>query len=622
MMLLALALAPVLLITAQDAQFVKQTFFADKNIVFSGMTRGADGGILVCTSKESFPDDFSGVAIRRLAINGDVKDKTDLRLDMVHNFALTPDGGFIVLFNYDMFSDAKGVRLDFSNSSEYYMAERDYENMPGVVKVSKYGSLEWVLELKPAQYFSDGDESALFVLPDNRCWIVFNYSAEDTTSEFGAQDDFTRALMIAANGTVLFEKDFIDNDHGVLRAPVLLEDGRLLLFSDTRHAGGGQALMTLDTQGNLVQMAAIPGLEGVFPNDIVAAGNFGFAFTHHENQVNYVTLIDRAGKTAWKLPATGNIHAMTADESALYAVSTEKSLYGVAEGTPVRYTITRYDYSGAVTPVMTLTADGPVDPKKLIRTEYSFVMAGNIKQPGAQGVAVLVTVPETNADIFRNMNAYDYREYAKAVENNDLERIRALAAFGIDPDFKAGSAGDRETEADNPLLVAFKLGKYDLAEELLKSGADPDAVDKVPVRYFIYERAEIYNLPVTPLMYIALTPGFYDAPKYVELLNKYNADFKRITRDGTAFRQAFQMQNTEFMDLYSQYVTFSTDDLNNLFAPAYEFNLPQSLKWILDRGANANSTDFMGDSYLEKGMQSDSKEIKAVLKEWQKTHKH
>lgn len=621
MMLLLPAIALLMAANSQDVQIVKQTFFAANNLVFSGMTKGTDGNICICTSKESFPDDQSGVAIRRMAINGDLKDKIDLKLDMVHNFTQTTDGGYVVLFNYDMFSDAKGVRLDYQNSREYYTSEREYGNMPGVLKVSKYGSLEWVIELKYAEYFSDNDESSILLTPDNNYWIIFNYSAEDTTSEFGAQDDFTRAVLINTSGSKLLEKDFIDTAFGLLRAPVLLEDGRVMLFSDVNYSSGSRRIVFLDRQGNLTQSEEIKGLEGWYSHDVVLAGDHGYVYTGHKEEQNYMALADKTGKVNWTVPTAGIIHAIASDENGILALSTEKYMYSYQEGTPVQYSLTRYFYDGSAGPVTTFTSDEPVEIRKMVTTSYNLVLAGNMEQGGKKGVAAFVTVPAEQADIFRNMNTYDYKEYSKAVENGDRERIMALAGFGIDPDFKPGSQGDRETEADNPLLIAFKLGKYDLAEELLKIGADPDAVDKVPVRYFIYESPQIYNMLVTPLMYIALTPDFYDAPKYVELLSRYKADFNRITRDGNAFRQAFQMQNTDFLDLYSKYVTFTTDDLNDYFRAVYENDLPVSLKWILDHGANPYEMDFTGLTYMDQGMNSESKEIKAALKEYAKTHK-
>jgi hypothetical protein len=602
-------------------QLVKQEFFADNNLVFSGLAQDPDGNIHVCTSKDSYPENQNGVAIRNMMINGDLKDKIDLKLDMIQNIAPTAEGGFLVLFNFDMFDDAKGLRMAYSNSQEYYMSERDYGNMPGVMKISKYGSLDWVVELSYAEYFSDDDESSIIALPDNHFWIIFNYSAEDTTSEFGAQNDFTRIVLVNGNGNKLLEKDFIENEYGLLHAPVLLEDGRVLMFSDFNFSDGSRSLVWLDRQGNMTKGTLIDGLVGMSSHQIAAAGDNGFIYTGREEEKDYMALVDQSGKVIWKNPTQDIIHVLAADEHGILSLSTEKYMYAYEQTGSVLYTLTRYSFDGSVKNVMNFTTETPVDFKKMITTDYSVVLAGNLKRGDKKGVTVLVTVPAENADIFRNMNSYTYMEYSKAVEDGNTERIRTLAAFGIDPDFRPGSQGDRETETDNPLLLAFKSGKYDLAEELLKAGADPDAVDNVPVRYFIYEKPEIYNLPLTPLMYVALTPDFYDAPKYVELLHRYHADFKRITRNGTAFRQAFQMQNTAFMDLYIKYEPFTTDDLNNMFISTFENDLPSSLQWLLDHGANPNAMDFLGDTYMDKGMQSESKEIKAVLKEFGKTNK-
>jgi ankyrin repeat protein len=296
-------------------------------------------------------------------------------------------------------------------------------------------------------------------------------------------------------------------------------------------------------------------------------------------------------------------------------------MYSYKEGTPVNFIVTQYTYAGEVKPVLSFTHDGPVDFKYMLATEYSVVMAGNLKKGDQAGVSVVVTIPSENGDIFKNMNTYDYKEYAKAVGNNDINRVRTLAAFGVSPVFNPGTSGDVENEIDNPLLLAFKLGYYDIAEELLAGGADPDRVDKMPIRYFIYELPEIYNLPLTPLMYIALTPGFYDAQKYMDLLKKYNADFTKITRDGNAFDQAVKMQYTSFMDLYVNYVTLSASDLERKMESAIENDLPVSLKWLLDHGANPSVRNYLGDVIIEKGLETGSKEVKAVLKEWQKAHK-
>ncbi|MBP6873015.1 MAG: hypothetical protein KBC43_13480 [Bacteroidales bacterium] len=620
MMLLLAEMVLIPAIQAQEVQLVKQTFFGKHNLEYSGMRQGPDGKIYVSTSKESFPDDHDGVAIRQLEINGDLKGSQSMKLDIVQNFILTPDGGYLVLFNYDMFDDAQAVKLEYSNSYEYYDAERDYVNMPGIIKLSKYGSLEWIIELDPAMYFSDDDESSLFVTPDSKYWVIFNYSADDTTSEFGAQNDFTRIILLEPNGSKVFEKDFQDDDHGLLRAPVLLDDGRIMLFSDYRYAGSNLKLKWIDRKGELVQSFDIKGLVDFFTHDVIPAGNEGFILTGRENEQNYIALVDNTGQLKWKNPTEGVIHTLTMDKETVLILSTEKFMYTYKDGMPVQFIVTRLGKDGSVQKGMSFTSEEPVEFRKMMSTGLSLVLAGNVKQGEQNGVAVYVTVPEENADIFRNMFTYDYTEYLKAIRENNVGRIAALASFGISMEKKPGQP-DNPSVIESPLMFCIDLGMYDMAEILLKHGADPNVQDKMPARYRILDKPELYELYLKPLMLIAIRPDFPDMDRFVSLLAAYKVNLSDFTSSGNVFGMAMMMENTAFMDCYKKYVTISGWDMDNYMAKSISSNLPKTLKWLLDNGGNPNNRDASGLVILDQGLDNGSKEVKAVLKEWQKTHK-
>jgi hypothetical protein len=520
-----------------------------------------------------------------------------------------------------MFDDAEAIRKEYSYSSEYYMSEREYSNMPGVLKLNAYGSLDWVIELKPAQYFNDMDERQVMVTTDGKYWITFNYSEDDTLSEFGGMNDFSRLVLIGSDGTILQEKTFSDDKQGILKAPALQQDGSLLGFFDKGDNSFQFNIGRIDQQG-VLDKKPVAGLDGLWINEVYQAGDYGFIVTGKVESQENIYLVDKSGALTWKNPVTETIQYALPCTDGIMVVSTEKFAWPDGDKIPLQYTVKRYTKAGEVGPVMTFTHNGAILFSSAQATSYNGLMlAGDAKNGEESYVSFIVTVPAENGDIFRNMNTYNYKEYTKAVVNNDMARIQALAAFHIDPDFKPATDGDNQDEVDNPLLLAFRMGNYNIAELLMKSGADPDLLDKIPVRYKFLDTPELYNLLVTPLMYIALTPDFYDAAKYTDLLKKYNADFKRITRDGTAFDQAFRMQNTAFLDLYIKTISFSAWDLNGYFDKAFSNNLPNSLKWLLDNGANPYDRDFLGNVIMDQGMQSDSKEIKAVLKEYAKTHK-
>ncbi|MBI4399344.1 ankyrin repeat domain-containing protein [Candidatus Micrarchaeota archaeon] len=74
------------------------------------------------------------------------------------------------------------------------------------------------------------------------------------------------------------------------------------------------------------------------------------------------------------------------------------------------------------------------------------------------------------------------RDLFRAIERNDLDGVRSALAEGANPNARDESTRPRATlplsSGDTPLITAAKLGRAEIAEELIRAGADVKARDR------------------------------------------------------------------------------------------------------------------------------------------------
>lgn len=623
MTLLLFAFALMQASNAQDVQTEQKTFSASQNIRFAGMEIMKNGTIYMATSLQAPEYEHEGSAIYKMYPNGAQIGKVDVELDHIEDFIVTPDGSFILLFNFGMFEDIKSVTNDFRNSQDYYYPDRDPVEMPGVLKMSPYGSLVWIKELKPAQYFNDMDDRSMLRAPDGTCWILFNYSEDDPESEFGGMLDFSRLVVLDSNGTILTEKTFSEREYGLLKAPILQPDGRLMVFADRANSSVLNTICIMDKQGNFIEKRPVAEIDSLPADQVYPAAGLGFVLAKNINSQKGIWLVDQKGKPSWKQTLEGDLWSIAASDEEIFAVTADRMAFPDGNSTPVSYTITRIMRDGTLgSSVMTFTHNGAIWIKKTIATGFGgVVIAGDTKTGEIDDVSLIITIPLENSDIFKNINTYDFREYTKAVENNDFERVKALAGFGISPNFKYGNKIDDPEKIDYPVLLAISGYKYNMAELMMLTGADPNNAESIRFHYNLVDELSIEHLRVTPLMYIAVNPGFQEMERYVDLLAKNNADFKAASGDGSVFGLALGTENTAFMDLYAKYAPLDDFEKRMYMKKAIETKRAKSLEWLLNNGADPYYIDYDGLMIMDYGLKSDSKEVKAVLKEYSKTHK-
>jgi ankyrin repeat protein len=186
--------------------------------------------------------------------------------------------------------------------------------------------------------------------------------------------------------------------------------------------------------------------------------------------------------------------------------------------------------------------------------------------------------------------------FAAALANN-ASAIKALAA-------KGAKADARDSYKRSPLHVAAYFGKHDAMRALVAAGADPNALEND--RYDIVTIAAVAN--DLPTLRVALEIGC----KATNVTSRY---------DGTALIAAAHLGHAKVVQALIK-AGAPLDHVNNLHWTALIESIvlgnggpphTQTLKYLVEAGANVNLPDRMGATPLALARSRGYREMVAIL---------
>lgn len=192
-------------------------------------------------------------------------------------------------------------------------------------------------------------------------------------------------------------------------------------------------------------------------------------------------------------------------------------------------------------------------------------------------------------------NEYSPQDIFDAIARGDLNVVSEYLRQGGDPNI-------RNEKGLTLLHVAANLGKYEIAEELLKEGADPDA--EAPETRFTSLHFTVFN----------------EDADMTHLLLKYNASpFKKDYRGKTPLDYASELGLVQIIDVFMDFGInpgIVSDDFSTPLEKFYNRIMKTLKKMILN--LNPNGKDEMGRTilhHLASRCESDLLELVILMKD-------
>lgn len=213
-------------------------------------------------------------------------------------------------------------------------------------------------------------------------------------------------------------------------------------------------------------------------------------------------------------------------------------------------------------------------------------------------IATLFSFISCQADNNNNEeNQQSNMNIVKAVENNDIEKVKSLLAEGINVETK----GDQQRSL---LLIATYNNNIEIAKVLLEAGANVNTQDAIKDSPFLYAGAQ-------------------GKLELVELFLKYRPDFNIYNRyGGTALIPAAEKGHPDVVKLLANTSGYPINHVNNLGWTALMEAIVLGtggaihtliVKELVDAGADINIPDSKGVSALNHAKDRGFTEIVKIL---------